>query len=544
MSAPRDYPTPDDSAPLRHLPPEIETAAEGPAEAGPAVPEPASPDPSSGRVGPRMRRTVDGSRFSLLVVAILVGSALFVGGFTLGARVSTTPGTPASQEAQFAPFWDVYSLIKADFAGSPRPNEDQLVRAAITGMMQALNDPWSDHQSPEDFNNTLLNVGGQAVGIGVMVQLQPVQAGSSISCAKIGNGCEMAITAPIPGSPAAAAGILAADVISGVDGKSLDGLSSDDAVALIKGPKGTPVTLTILRGSRTLDVTIVRNVYDVPQVLARSLANGQVAYISIAGINDPAYSQFHLALSNAVAAGQKSIILDLRGNLGGYIPDAVKIASDFVSSGPILYQEDSSGTQTEIDANPNGLAIDPSIKLVVLVDKNTASSAEIAAGALQARGRARLVGEKTYGKGVFQEYLPLEQRRRHPSHGRTVADAEQGLGPGQGAQAGHRRHERGRPGGHRPGSGRGSCGAWLSGRTRSSGQPIAGGEPGARSERRTFPPAFDRSVGRAFAGSEPHCELVSSRGAELWRAQRGSGHVGCAIAAAPLPCPRTKGGDV
>jgi carboxyl-terminal processing protease len=410
MSAPRSFPTPDDSAPV--TPPAGSTAKSpgGPGtpvadgSVGPEV-EPVDGKPARGAShGPR---TIDGSRFSLLIVAILVGSALFVGGYTLGSRVSTTPGTPASQEAQFAPFWDVYSLIRADYAGSPRPSEDQLVRAAINGMMESLKDQWSYYQQPSDFENSVLGVGGQAVGIGVSVQLQPVQAGATTNCQKIGNGCELAIIEPFPGSPAAGAGILAGDVIAGVDGTSLDGLSIDDATAKIKGSKGTPVTLTIQRGNRTLDVTIVRNVYDRPQVETRTLANGQVAYIAVSGINDPAYSQFHLALSNALAAGQKSIILDLRGNPGGYVPDATKMASDFISSGPILYQEDSSATQTEIDANAKGLATDPSIKIVVLVDGNTASAAEIAAGAIQARGRGLLVGQKTYGKGVFQEYLPL-----------------------------------------------------------------------------------------------------------------------------------------
>jgi carboxyl-terminal processing protease len=358
----------------------------------------------------RRRRTIDTSRVSLFLVAIMVGGALFVGGFSLGAHVATTPGTPASQDAQFAPFWQVYSLIQKDFAGSPRPTQDQLVRAAINGMMQSLNDQWSYYQQPEDFADALLGVGGQAEGIGVSIQLQPIQAGATTDCQKIGNGCELAIIEAFPGSPAEAAGIAAGDVIVAVNGTLLDGKSIDDAGALIKGAKGTPVTLTIERGGRNLDVTIVRNVYNRPEVDTRTLANGSVAYIDVSGINEPASSQFHLALSRALAAGQKSIIIDMRGNPGGYVPDAVKIASEFISSGAILYQQDSSGTQTEIDAKPKdakGLAVDSSIKVVVLVDKNTASAAEITAAALQARGRALIVGQTTYGKGVVQAWLPL-----------------------------------------------------------------------------------------------------------------------------------------
>jgi C-terminal peptidase (prc) len=352
-------------------------------------------------------RAVAPSRFSLILVAIVAGSALFMGGFTLGAHVATTPGTPADQEARFGPFWDVYSLIQSKYAGSPRPSQDQLVQAAINGMMQSLNDPWSYYQGPADFANSLLDVGGQALGIGVAIQLQPVDPASSTTCTKIGGGCELAISAPVPGSPAEAAGIQPGDVIVSVDGKSLDGMTVDQATALIKGPKGTPVTLGIDRNGTSIQVKIVRNVYDRPEVVYRSLANGAVAYIDISGVNDPAWSQFHDALAKAVAAGQKNVVLDLRGNLGGYVQDAVHMASQFIGSGPIVYQQNAGGTQEEITADPNGLATDPSVHLVVLVDGNTASAAEIVAGALQSRGRAELIGTKTYGKGVVQEWLPL-----------------------------------------------------------------------------------------------------------------------------------------
>ena len=363
------------------------------------------PEREARRGGPR---TFDPSRFSLIIVAILAGSALFLGGYSLGSRVATTPGTPASEEARFGAFWDVYSLIQDQYAGSPRPSPDELVQAAIKGMMQSLNDPFSYYQGPEDFASSLLNVGGQAQGIGVVVQLQPILAsGGPTDCQKVGNGCELAIDQPIPASPAEAAGIQAGDVIVAVDGTSLDGMTIDQVTAKIKGPTDTPVTLSIQRGNQTLDVTIVRKIYSRPEVATKTMANGAVEYIDVSGINQPASSQFDLALVNALAAGRRSIIIDLRGNPGGYVPDAVKIASEFIPSGTILYQQDAAGAQTEIQANAGGHATDPSIKVVVLVDKNTASAAEILAGALQARGRAKLVGQTTYGKGVVQEWLPL-----------------------------------------------------------------------------------------------------------------------------------------
>src|ERR1035437_305345 len=159
------------------------------------------------------RRSAAPSRVSLILVAIMAGSALFMGGFSLGAHVATTPGTPADQETRFGPFWDVYSLIQSDYAGSPKPSQDQLVQAAIKGMIESLNDQWSYYQAPTDFQNSLLGVGGQAQGIGVQVQLQPVDASSTATCSTIGNGCETAIVQPNTGSPADAAGLKAGDVI-------------------------------------------------------------------------------------------------------------------------------------------------------------------------------------------------------------------------------------------------------------------------------------------------------------------------------------------
>jgi carboxyl-terminal processing protease len=356
---------------------------------------------------PRRRRSVSSSRISLILVAILSGSALFVGGFSLGSHVATTPGTPANQETRFGPFWDVYSLITSKFAGSPAPDQDKLVQAAIDGMMKSLNDPYSYYQAPADFQNSLLSVGGQAEGIGVQVKLQPVDPASTSACTKIGNGCELAVDHPIPGSPAEAAGITAGDVIVSVNGTSLDGKSVDDATALIRGPKDTTVTLGLDRSGQQIQLAIVRKIYSRPEVTTRTLANGSVAYMAVSGMNEPASSQFDAALQKALDAGQRNVILDLRGNLGGYVADAVKMASEFIPTGTLAYQVDSSGTTNEVTATAGGRATDGSVHLVLLVDGNTASSAEILAGALQARGAAKLVGTKTYGKGVVQEWLPL-----------------------------------------------------------------------------------------------------------------------------------------
>ena len=416
----------------RPAPPEDSAGAA--AEAGERIDDKEPGD----RSGILRKRSVAPSRFSLILVAILAGSAVFVGGFSLGAHIATTPGTPAGEESRFGPFWDVYSLIQSDWAGSPKPSKDQLVQAAIKGMMESLNDPWSYYQGPEDFQNSLLSVGGKGEGIGVQVQLQPVDPKSTQTCSAIGNGCELAVVKPIPGSPAEAAGIQPGDVIVSVNGTSLDGKTIDQATALIKGPENTTVELGLTRGTQPIPFSIRRKIYSQPEVATKTLANGKVAYISISGINPPASYQFDLALANALKAGQHDIVLDLRGNLGGYVADAVKIASEFIPSGTIAWQVDANGTKSELTATSGGRATDPSIHLVVLVDGNTASAAEILSAALQDRGRAKLVGFQTYGKGVAQEYLPLSNNfggihltvaKWLTPNGRWIQDAPKGLTP-------------------------------------------------------------------------------------------------------------------
>lgn len=383
-------------------------ATERLAEAVEPALEQATEQPLEPVVRPAARpRTLTPSKISLVLVAILAGSALFVGGYTLGSHVASTPGTPASEEARFGSFWDVYDLIQSDYAGSPKPDQDELVQGAIKGMLETLNDPWSYYQAPQDFASSLQSVGGQAQGIGVQVQLQPVDPTSTQSCQTIGDGCELAVVKPIEGSPAESAGVLAGDVVSTVDGQSLDGDTIDQASALIKGDVGTKVTIVFLRDGKPITLTITRAVFDEPQVDYRSLAGGAVADISVSGVNPPAASQFDAALAQALAAGQKNVILDLRGNLGGYVDSAEQIASEFIPSGVLAYQQDASGTTSTVDALAGGRATDSSIRVAVLVDGNTASAAEIIAAALQARGRADLVGNKTYGKGVVQAWLPL-----------------------------------------------------------------------------------------------------------------------------------------
>jgi carboxyl-terminal processing protease len=219
----------------------------------------------------------------------------------------------------------------------------------------------------------------------------------------------MAIEGTIAGSPAEASGLLAGDIVTAIDGATVDGLTTDQARAKVRGAKDTAVRLTIVRGpAAPRDVEIVRAVIVQPEVTAKTLAGGTVGYIGLSGFSEHAATDMAAAVAADVKAGDKSLILDLRGNPGGFVTAARAIASQFLADGTIFWEVDASGGKSEVTAIAGGAATDPSIKLVVLVDGGSASASEIVAGALHDRGRATLVGTKTYGKGTVQQWTQLE----------------------------------------------------------------------------------------------------------------------------------------
>ena len=215
------------------------------------------------------------------------------------------------------------------------------------------------------------------------------------------------MTRPIPGSPAETAGVLTGDVIASVDGTSLDGLTVDAARDRIRGPKGSVVTLGLERDGAPLDLTITRDVVQEQEVTSKALADGTVGYLRVAGFSDAAADEVVHALKEHLAAGRTKFILDLRGNPGGYVTAARKIASQFVGSGVLFWEQDAQGRQVPTEALGDGVATDPTIQVVVIVDGGSASASEIVAGALQDTKRATLVGQQSYGKGTVQQWQEL-----------------------------------------------------------------------------------------------------------------------------------------
>jgi carboxyl-terminal processing protease len=288
----------------------------------PASGDPPSPDPGI-RVTPDVPTTAvepaagPGRRlpvvpFSIALVAVLAGSALFLSGYTLGRQTATDPGTPASASGAFQPFWDTYHTIEDRYAGGD-VDQTALIQGAIRGMIGSLDDPFSSYLTSDEYRQSLQGISGQFEGIGAEIAAQAPDG--TQGCTPLGRACRLVVTRPIDGSPAEKAGLSSGDVVLSVDGTSLDGLTVDTARDKIRGPKGTVVRLTIERGDGApISVSITRDIVLSREVDSKVLAGGSVGYIRLAGFSDAAADQVVQALRDQLSAGRTRLILDLRGN--------------------------------------------------------------------------------------------------------------------------------------------------------------------------------------------------------------------------------------
>ena len=386
---------------------------------------------------------------ALGVVAVLAGGALFMSGVLVGQRIDAQPGTPTSRADAFQPFWDTYEAIEDRYAGGDI-NQEALIRGAIRGMVEALEDPYSAYLTPEEYQSGLQDLSGQFEGIGAEIGTRSA-AGETSECATLGPECILIVVAPLEGSPAKSAGLLAGDAILEVDGSGLDGLTVDDARDKVRGKKGTTVVLTIQRGTDApFNVPIVRDTIVQREVIERDLAEGEIGYINVTGFSDNAASQFHDALKSDIDAGRKKIILDLRGNPGGYVTAARQIASEFIGTGPLFWEEDADGRQVQTDASSGGLATSDEI------ERRRPRRSRQRLGQRDRRGRAPgpAPGHARRRDDVRQGHRPAVDRapgqRRAQAHDRQVADARQALDPPGRDRAGGRR---GAAGAAQPGRG-------------------------------------------------------------------------------------------
>ncbi len=324
-----------------------------------------------------MPKTIKIIVITLLLVVSLALS--FGAGCVLGDR------TPPSLGQGLDVVEQAWNIIVNDYVDKDRLDTSTLSQAAIKGMMEALDDPYSAYLDAEAYQLSLSNLEGKFEGIGAYVAVKDEQ---------------IMIIAPIADSPAAKAGIKAGDIILGINGEPTLEMSLVEAVLYIRGPKGTSVRLLILHQGETKpeEIEIVRAEIEVPSVHFEM--KGDIAYINITYFSERTNEELSPVLQSITQEAATGIILDLRSNPGGLLQTVVEVASRFLKEkegGVVVDVVDNQGKHTTSTVKPKGTTTN--LPLVVLVDSYSASGSEVLAGALQDYARATIAGTRTYGKG-------------------------------------------------------------------------------------------------------------------------------------------------
>src|SRR3990172_1036687 len=338
---------------------------------------------------------------SLLVAIVIVLSGVV--GHTIGETGGGTGGSPGNTRTTTGPDFgvleEIHRILQEDFVDPAAVDPNLLRDGAIAGEIAALGDPHTVYISPEDYALGIDLIGGTFEGIGAQVDLDPTTG-------------EIVIVAPFRGSPAEQAGILPGDVLVSVDGESAQGWSVADAVQRIRGAEGTPVTLEVRHSSgEVITVTITRATIVVPTVFTREVQDESgatvkdLAYIEVQQFTDKTLDDLRKELVRIEDSNYDGLILDLRRNPGGGLDATVSAADMFIDDGVILTQVDRDGNRRTYEAQAGGEALD--IPVVVLVSRGSASGAEVLAAALRDHGRAKLVGEQTFGKGSVNHLREL-----------------------------------------------------------------------------------------------------------------------------------------
>ena len=345
-----------------------------------------------------------GKRIILWVVAALAAAIILASGFALGFKagemfpktitVAEVSGISSGQPASvnFGTFWQAWDTINKNYLKADKISAQDKVYGAISGLVGSLKDPYSVFLSPSDNEKFQGDVRGNFGGIGAEIGIKKNQ---------------LVVIAPLKDTPASKAGLKAGDMILSINSTSTDGMTTDEAVGLIRGPKNTDVTLSILREEweKPKDFKITRGTITIP-TLDFEMKDGNVAYIQLYTFNANAGYLFYNAILKATSEDADGMILDLRNNPGGYLDVAVDLGGWFFPKNTLIVKEESrDGELQKLLANGNSALAD--FPVVVLINGGSASASEILAGALRDNRGIKLIGEKSFGKGTVQQLIPL-----------------------------------------------------------------------------------------------------------------------------------------
>lgn len=337
--------------------------------------------------------------YFLTITALVAG--VFVAGVFVG--YSHTPETDKAEnilnkdtlrppEVDFSPFWIAWNVVDSKFVENNGADSQKRVWGAIEGMVKSLGDPYTVFFPPQESKMFKEDIQGNFSGVGMEIGVR--------------KGF-LTVIAPLKGTPAYRSGIKTGDKIIKIDDTLSADMMSDEAARLIRGDKGTAVKLTIIREGEDepIEITIIRDTIQIP-ALDTEIKEGGVFVIKIYSFSGTSSNEFRKALREFINSGSGKLILDLRGNPGGYLDAAVDIASWFLPLGKTVARE-KFGNGEEFLYNSKGYDIFKNLPMVILINGGSASASEILAGALSEHGIAALVGEKTFGKGSVQELVQI-----------------------------------------------------------------------------------------------------------------------------------------
>ncbi|HUX81000.1 MAG TPA: S41 family peptidase [Candidatus Paceibacterota bacterium] len=340
-----------------------------------------------------------------LVAVVAFGLGLSVGANGSSASVVShipflSDGLDATPDSSvdLSDFWKAWNALDANYvithASSTLPSVKDRIYGAISGLASSYGDPYTTFFPPEEAKAFAENISGSFAGVGMEIDVK--------------NHILTVIT-PLKGTPAESAGIRAGDQIAAIDGKTTEGLSIDAAVSAIRGPVGTTVDFTIIRNGKPLDIKVARATIQVPETADGLDAKSGTYHIALYEFTANSADLFSQAFERFKASGSKKLIIDVRGNPGGYLDAAVDIASHFLPKGAVVVTEDFNGKESNIVHTSLGYNDVPKgTTIVMLIDSGSASASEILAGALQDNHVAMLIGTKSFGKGSVQTLFNLD----------------------------------------------------------------------------------------------------------------------------------------